>query len=129
MRSAIMTLSKRLSPMLAVLLLAGLPVSLAACKSADAAPVAAALPLPQMPGRVFAERTCAGCHSIERTGDSPHPDALPFRRISERYAVRNLEEAFAEGIFVGHPDMPPFQLAPEEIDDLLDYIEAIQDPI
>jgi mono/diheme cytochrome c family protein len=127
-----MSLSKRLSPMLAVLLLAGLPISLAACKSGGATPAAAAalpLPLPQMPGRVFAERTCAGCHSIERTGDSPHPDALPFRRISERYAVRNLEEAFAEGIFVGHPDMPPFQLAPEEIDDLLDYIEAIQDPI
>lgn len=127
-----MTLTKRLSSMVAVLLLAGLPVSLAACKSTGAAQTTAeslALPLPQMPGRVFAERTCAGCHSIERTGDSPHPDALPFRRISERYAVRNLEEAFAEGIFVGHPDMPPFQLAPEEIDDLLDYIEAIQDPV
>lgn len=124
-----MTPPKNLSPMLAALLLAGLPVSLAACKSADAAPAAAALPLPQMPGRVFAERTCAGCHSIERTGDSPHPDALPFRRISERYPVRSLEEAFAEGIFVGHPDMPPFQLEPDDIDDLLDYLEAIQDPV
>lgn len=124
-----MTLSQRLSPMLAVLLLAGLPASLAGCKSAEEAPAAASLPLPQMPGRVFAERTCSGCHSIERTGDSPHPDALPFRRISERYPVRNLEEAFAEGIFVGHPDMPPFQLSPQEIDDLLDYLEAIQDPV
>jgi mono/diheme cytochrome c family protein len=129
MRSAIMTLSKRLSPLLAALLLAGLSAGLAACKSAEEAPAAAALPLPQMPGRVFAERTCAGCHAIDRTGDSPHPDALPFRRISERYPVRNLEEAFAEGIFVGHPDMPPFQLSPEEIDDLLDYLEAIQDPV
>jgi len=124
-----MTMPKRLSPMLAVLLLVAVPVSLAGCKGTSAAPAAAAaLPLAQMPGRGFAEQNCAGCHSIERTGDSPHPDALPFHRLSENYPVRDLEEALAEGIFVGHPDMPPFQLAPEEIDDLLDYLEAIQDP-
>lgn len=126
-----MTQPKSFSAVLAVLLLAGLPVSLAACKSADRPPAAAAavLPVPQMPGRAFAERTCAGCHSIDRTGESPHPDALPFRRISQYYPVRHLEEALAEGIFVGHPDMPPFQLDPDEIDDLLSYLEAIQDPV
>jgi hypothetical protein len=53
---------------------------------------------------------------------------LPFRKISLRYPVRNLEEALGEGIFVGHPDMPPFQLEPDDIDELLDYIESIQDP-
>ena len=111
-------------------LLAGGAMSLAACMSSGASTTrASSLPSVQMPGRTFAERTCAGCHAIDRTGDSPHPDALPFRRISEHYPVRDLEEALAEGIFVGHPDMPPFQLEPDEIDDLLDYLEAIQDPI
>ncbi|MGA1343941.1 MAG: c-type cytochrome [Hyphomonas sp.] len=126
-----MTQPRRLSSMLAILLLAGLAFSLSACKSADGppAPAAAVLPVPQMPGRAFAERTCAGCHSIDRTGESPHPDALPFRRLSQYYPVRHLEEALAEGIFVGHPDMPPFQLEPDEIDDLLSYLEAIQDPV
>ncbi len=110
--------------------LAAVAASMAACTSTDPARAAApANAMPEMPGRAFAQRTCAGCHSIERTGDSPHPDALPFRRISEHYPVRDLEEAFAEGIFVGHPDMPPFKLSPEEIDDLLDYLEAIQDPV
>ena len=117
-------------PWVLALLLAASAASLAACTSTEPARTAASTEaLPVMPGRAFAERTCAGCHSIERTGDSPHPDALPFRRLSEHYPVRDLEEAFAEGIFVGHPDMPPFQLAPDEIDDLLDYLEAIQDPV
>lgn len=117
-------------PWLVALCLSAGGASMAACTSTqpERAP-ASANAVPEMRGRAFAERTCAGCHSIERAGDSPHPDALPFRRLSEHYPVRDLEEAFAEGIFVGHPDMPPFQLAPEEIDDLLDYLEAIQDPV
>jgi len=115
--------------MLALTLAAG-AVSMAACTSTqpEPPPVSANV-MPEMPGRIFAERTCSGCHSIERTGDSPHPDALPFRRLSEHYPVRDLEEAFGEGIFVGHPDMPPFRLSPDEIEDLLDYLEAIQDPV
>jgi len=115
--------------MLALSLAAG-AVSMAACTSTqpEPPPVSANV-MPEMPGRIFAERTCSGCHSIERTGDSPHPDALPFRRLSEHYPVRDLEEAFGEGIFVGHPDMPPFRLSPDEIEDLLDYLEAIQDPV
>ena len=125
-----MKTTDRLRPALRVLLLVGGAMSLAACMSSGASATrASSLPSVQMPGRMFAERTCSGCHAIDRTGDSPHPDALPFRRISEHYPVRDLEEALAEGIFVGHPDMPPFQLEPDEIDDLLDYLEAIQDPI
>lgn len=80
-------------------------------------------------GEVFAAGTCSGCHAIGRTGDSPHPDAVPFRTLSQKYPVRALEEALAEGITVGHPDMPPFALSPPEIDDLLDYLESIQDPV
>ena len=115
--------------MLALSLAAG-AVSMAACTSTQPErPPASANVMPEMPGRIFAERTCSGCHSIERTGDSPHPDALPFRRLSEHYPVRDLEEAFGEGIFVGHPDMPPFRFSPDEIDNLLDYLEAIQDPV
>lgn len=102
---------------------------LAACSSAATedrtAEVAAAAVLP---GREMAENLCSGCHAIGRTGASPHPDALPFRRIAMNYPVRDLEEAFAEGIFVGHPDMPPFVFSPEDIDALLNYIQSIQDP-
>jgi mono/diheme cytochrome c family protein len=109
--------------------LLAMATGLAACSSAATgdrtAEVAAAAVLP---GREMAENLCSGCHAIGRTGISPHPDALPFRRIAMNYPVRDLEEAFAEGIFVGHPDMPPFVFSPEDIDALLTYIQSIQDP-
>lgn len=85
-------------------------------------------PEAQLRGEAFAETMCSGCHAIGRTGQSQHPDAAPFRTLSAKYPVRALEEGLAEGITVGHPDMPPFALAPADIDDLLDYIESIQDP-
>jgi cytochrome c len=53
--------------------------------------------------------------------------APPFRTLSNFYPVGALEEAFAEGVLVGHPDMPEFSLEPEQIDDLLAYIQSIQD--
>lgn len=99
------------------------------CTSApEPAGGAAGSTLPVLPGQTIAMDLCSGCHAVGRTGVSPHPDALPFRKISMRYPVRDLEEALGEGIFVGHPDMPPFVFAPEDIDALLAFIEAIQDP-
>lgn len=114
----------------AALLCLALPLGgLGACTNTGASPASeAALAAPTLPGQEIATRLCSGCHAIGRTDESAHPDSLPFRKISIRYPVRNLEEALGEGIFVGHPDMPPFQLEPDDIDDLLDYIESIQDP-
>lgn len=79
-------------------------------------------------GELIADSHCARCHAVGRTGDSPHPDAKPFRRLSENYPVGDLAESFAEGIIVGHPDMPMFVLGPHEIDALIAYLESIQDP-
>lgn len=77
-------------------------------------------------GRMIAQNNCASCHAIGTEGRSKHPDAKPFRDLSENYPVRNLEEALAEGIVAGHPDMPVFQFDPNSINDLLDYLESIQ---
>ena len=124
-----MTQPFRLRSAMALLCLA-LPLgALGACSNTGTSPGSdAALASPTLPGQEIATRLCSGCHAIGRTDESPHPDSLPFRKISLRYPVRNLEEALGEGIFVGHPDMPPFQLEPDDIDELLDYIESIQDP-
>ena len=78
------------------------------------------------PGRALAEKRCATCHAIGATGKSPHKDALPFREIANRYPVESLAEAFAEGITVGHDDMPEFTLAPAEIDALLSYLSSLK---
>lgn len=76
-------------------------------------------------GRALVEANCARCHSIERSGDSPHPDAPPFRQLHERYPLTALEEAFAEGISTGHPDMPQFVATPEQITAILAYIQSL----
>lgn len=78
-------------------------------------------------GRRLAEINCSSCHAIGASGESRHPMAPPFRTLSRDYPVDSLGEAFAEGILVGHPAMPEFQLEPEQIDDLLSYIESVQE--
>lgn len=81
---------------------------------------------PPSRGQLMAESYCASCHALAH-GESPHPEAPPLRTLSRRYPVRNLEEAFAEGAIVGHPAMPQYQFQPDEIDDLLGYLESIQE--
>ncbi|MEZ5954182.1 MAG: cytochrome c [Hyphomonas sp.] len=80
-------------------------------------------------GQMIAEANCSRCHAVGRSGDSPHEEAKPFRKFSENYPIRDLEEPLAEGIVVGHPDMPVFTMSPAEIDALLSYIESIQEPL
>lgn len=78
-------------------------------------------------GRIIAEENCASCHSIGRVGKSTHQDAPAFRDLSQRYPIDNLAEAFAEGLNVGHADMPEFTLTAEQTQALLSYLQSIQD--
>jgi mono/diheme cytochrome c family protein len=77
-------------------------------------------------GQVFAQTNCSQCHAIGRVGESPVPEAPPFRTLHTRYPIESLAEAFAEGITTGHPSMPQFQLDPAQINDLLAYLDSIQ---
>jgi cytochrome c len=76
-------------------------------------------------GAKIAGTHCARCHAIGQTGASPHPSAPPFRAIAAKGHVDDLQEALAEGITVGHSDMPEFALLPENIADLLAYIKGL----
>lgn len=77
-------------------------------------------------GQDLAQDKCSRCHEVGREGRSTHPEALPFHSISKFYPVENLAEAFAEGIYVGHPDMPAFELSVAQLTDLLTYLKAVQ---
>src|SRR6266545_6644932 len=66
-------------------------------------------------GEALLERRCASCHAIGRTGTSPHPDAPLFRVLGQRYKIEALEEALAEGLISGHPDMPEFHFSGPEV--------------
>jgi len=78
-------------------------------------------------GEVFARTNCARCHSIDKVTPSPLAIAPPFRTLHERYPVENLEEALAEGIMTGHPSMPEFRLAPDQIDDLIAFLKTLNE--
>ena len=115
---------------LTLALLAGCATSPPPTATPTAAPTVRAVAggTPVARGRAFVELNCAGCHAVGPTGESPVSPAPPFRTLSQRYPVRFLEEAFAEGISNGHTKMPEFQLAPDQIADLMAYLESLTPP-
>ncbi|MGX8010015.1 c-type cytochrome [Mesorhizobium sp. ORM8.1] len=76
-------------------------------------------------GKALVETNCSRCHAIGLADKSTHPDAPPFRTLSNRYPIDDLQEALAEGISTGHPDMPEFVASPDQIDAILSYIKSL----
>jgi len=75
-------------------------------------------------GRLAAEK-CGRCHALGREGASPHRAAPPFRDLHKRWPLEALEEALAEGITTGHPDMPEFRFEPDEIAALIAFMKSL----
>jgi cytochrome c len=96
-----------------------------AVASVSAVAPATAQSSPSQRGQAIAERLCARCHSIAVEGESSMGLAPPFRLLPQRYPVRHLEEALAEGIVTGHPAMPRFTFTPAEIEALLTFIASL----
>jgi cytochrome c len=76
-------------------------------------------------GRKLAEKHCMRCHAIGETDLSPHSVAPTFRAIAAKGRVDDLQEALAEGIMVGHADMPEFEFQPKQIVDFLAYLRGL----
>lgn len=76
-------------------------------------------------GKALVETNCARCHGIGIDDKSPHSDAPEFRTLHDKYPLQDLEEAFAEGIWTGHPDMPEFQTTPRQITEIIAYIASL----
>lgn len=81
-------------------------------------------------GAQIAENLCSRCHDIADVGPSPVADAPGFRNIARQWPPDHLREAFAEGIMVGHGpvEMPSFELGPDQIDDLIAYLNRLAKP-
>jgi len=109
--------------MMRVLFAAVVLFGISACASTQAPERSSAL-IDQ--GRRLTELHCARCHAVGVSGESPLSEAPAFRTLSQRHPVNQLEEAFAEGVLVGHPAMPEFRFEPEQIDALTAYLESIQ---
>jgi mono/diheme cytochrome c family protein len=78
-------------------------------------------------GEQLVKENCSRCHAIGKEGNSPHPDAPPFRTLSSKYPVEDIAESLAEGIVSGHPDMPIFVFSPTDVEAIIDYLQSIQD--
>lgn len=78
-------------------------------------------------GQTIAREQCSSCHATGLSGASSHPKAPVFRTILSRYAEDALANDLAEGIRIGHPDMPKIALRPEGVDALIAYLRSIQD--
>jgi mono/diheme cytochrome c family protein len=91
------------------------------------APPGAAQTSPEVQsGHALARVHCAKCHSIDRVGASPMSIAPPFRDLHNVYPVESLEEALAEGIMTGHPDMPQFRFEPYQIKSLIAFLSSLE---
>ena len=80
-----------------------------------------------MHGKELVEANCSKCHGVSLKDKSSHEKAPVFRSLAKRYPIEALEEAFAEGIYTGHPDMPEFAATPEQVAAIVAYISSIQD--
>lgn len=100
----------------------------AACASLDSGePRTTSQSTAGLSGSQILAKYCADCHAIGRTDASRHRDAPAFRTLGRRYPIETLGESLAEGIVVGHPDMPEFQFGPEAVASIVSYLQSIQD--
>jgi cytochrome c len=77
-------------------------------------------------GRKLVAERCGACHGTVRGQVSPHGSAPPFEEVVKLYPPESLAEALAEGIFVGHEDMPAFEFSPEEIERIIAHLKSLE---
>jgi tetratricopeptide (TPR) repeat protein len=76
-------------------------------------------------GRKLVETHCSRCHAAGRQGDSPNPKAPALRSLHTRHPVMALREPLTRGIAAPHDEMPRFQLADQQIDRIVAYINSL----
>lgn len=105
-------------PFIAPLILALL--ALGACSTLGLGTPHAATPAER--GHAVALRACSACHAVERGGTSPVRRAPTFGSV-EMAHVAGLPGRVAEITRAGHYGMPAVKLTPQEVDDLVAWIE------
>ena len=108
------------APLLGLMLLAT-----AGAGCASARPVAETHAAIVARGQSFAERACAGCHSVGHAGESPNPHAPPFRVIAAQRSDARLGDALSEISRNGHLEMPPIYVTPDEMTGVVAYMRSL----
>ena len=74
----------------------------------------------------FVRLHCAQCHSVDPVSESPLKIAPPFRTLLARIPIETLRRRLAEGITATHPTMPQFQLEPDQLNDVIEYLKTLE---
>jgi mono/diheme cytochrome c family protein len=76
-------------------------------------------------GHEIARRACAACHAVESDGKSPRAAAPTFRSREMRHTAA-LDGRVADLTRQGHYEMPVIRLRPDQIRDLVTYIQSLE---
>jgi mono/diheme cytochrome c family protein len=79
---------------------------------------------PASRGHQIARQACAACHAVELTGESPRAAAPTFRSREMRHTA-GLDGRVADLTREGHYEMPAIKLRPDQVRDLVAYIESL----
>jgi len=77
---------------------------------------------PAAEGRKIIEARCASCHSLG--AKAGHPDAPSVLALAQMGPPEGLAESLAEGIMVGHPDMPEARMSAKEIEAVIAFLKT-----
>ena len=102
-----------------------LVIALSAFLSLASSRVLAQSPAAQR-GLTFVRVHCAQCHAIDKVSDSPLIIAPPFRTLHLKFPIESLRRRLAEGIVADHPTMPQFRLDPDQIADVMTYLQTLK---
>ena len=75
-------------------------------------------------GHALAKRWCSECHLVDARQDSASDQAPPFMTIAQDPATTRA--GLATWLSDPHPPMPKLELARQDIDDLVAYIESLK---
>lgn len=90
-------------------------------------PAAAIDPESAFRGKRLAEVNCADCHAIAQVDESLDPAAPPFRTMAQRRDLATLRAEMTGDLFLRHAVMPDFEPDAKQADDIVTYMESIQD--
>jgi cytochrome c len=80
----------------------------------------------EVEGRAILQKNCSRCHSVDASGESPLPNAPPFRNIYKKFAVEELKMRLSEGVVSHFRGMPQIDFTNEEIMRIIVYLDALR---
>ena len=75
-------------------------------------------------GHQVARHACVTCHAVEPGGASPNARAPGFASLEMRHTA-GLEGRVSDLTRLGHYGMPPVKLSPQQVRDIVAYIESL----